>query len=603
MMLRGILALAFLFGAPLTVAAQPVPDTGLRAEMQGQWADAVAIYEQTLQANPAQAQLWERIADIRATQLKDPSGSAQALREAVKHAPDDARLYAKLSQAHAVAQQAPAALAAINRAVELEPGNAAYLRARGEIAAWNGDHAAALDSYQRLLAIAPDDPEARLGTARVNHWRGNLAESERAYRAYVLQQPDTATAWMEYIVVVTELGDYARALEMLETYGQRFGDSAAYRKQMARVLAWAQRPTRSLALVSELAPTQREDHELGYSRTVALHHAHRPREALASLAEVARLRPESKENTDLTRFIRTPLRSNATLGFAYSTGSDDVSLRRAGARGEYVINPETRLFGGGDRQWLHADAGSGFEKPDGGTSIGYNRAWLGIQHRLSPGLSLDGQIGHGSAEGEGRFNYQIGADIQPVDELALRLSRRQDLHTVSPRAAKLGIERHANTLDATWTPDLRYTLASRLAYDTFSDGNDRWEVQLAPRRAFLRSQRLNLDLGVSGNWFGYDRDPGNGYYAPSRYQRYALTAFTYWKISDNDGVSVAFSVGPYKGNTMGGFRTGGDISAEGFFGIYRGWFLNVKAALSDYGGGDTGAYRSRLLEVSLTRRF
>jgi len=583
--------------------AQPVPDAGLRAETQGQWADAVAAYEQSLQANPAQAHLWERIADIRASQLKDPAGAAAALAEAVKYAPDDARLHAKLSQAHAVAQQPGPALAAINRAVALELGNAAYLRARAEIAAWYGDHAAAQDSYQRLLALAPNDPAAQLGTARVHHWRGELCESERAYQAYLSQHPDDAAARMEAIVVVTELGDYARAMEMLETQAQRFGDSPALRKQQARVLAWAQRPTRALAEVDALALTHPDDYALAYTRTVALHHAHRPREALASLADVARLRPASAETADLGRFIQTPLRSSATVGAAYSAGSDDVSLRRFGARGEYVINPDTRLFGGGDRQWLHADAGSGFEKPGGGTTLGYNRAWLGVQHRLSPMLSIDGQVGHGRTEGDGNFIYQIGADIQPADELALRLSRRQDLHTVSPRAAALGIERRANTLDANWTPDLRHTVAARLAYDTFSDGNDRWEAQFGPRRAFVRSQRFNLDLGISGVWFGYDRDPGNGYYAPSRYQRYALTAFTYWKLSDDDGISVALGIGPYKDNTMGGYRTGGDISAEGFFGIYRDWYLNVKAAYSDYGGGYTGAYRSHLFELNLTRRF
>lgn len=602
MKLRLLIALTFCSNLALA-AAQPVPDAGLRAEMQGQWADAVEIYQQALEASPAQAHLWERIADIRANQLKDPAGAANALREAVKHAPGDARLHAKLSQAHAVAQQALQALAAINRAVELEPGNAAYLRARAEIAAWNGDYAAAQDSYQRLLAIAPNDPDAQLGAARVHHWRGELAESESAYQAYLSQHPDAAAAWMETIVVVTELGDYARALDMLEAHSQRFGDSAATRRQLARVLAWAQRPTRALALVEALAPTLPDDHELAYTRTVALHHAHRPREALASLADVVRMRPDSLESADLARFIRTPLRSNAALGFATSTGSDDISLRHFSARGEYVITPETRLFGGGDRQSLHADVGSGFEKPDGGTSLDYDRAWLGIQHRLSTVLALDGQVGHGRTEADGNFIYQIGADIQPVDELALRLSRRQDLHTVSPRAAALGIERRANTLDATWTPGLRHTIAARLGYDTFSDGNERWEAQIGPRRAIVRSQHFNLDLGVSGVWFGYDHDPGNGYYAPSRYQRYALTAFTYWKISDDNGVSVAFGIGPYKDNTMGGYRTGGDISAEGFFGIYRDWYLNVKAAYSDYGGGYTGAYRSSLFEFNLTRRF
>jgi tetratricopeptide (TPR) repeat protein len=603
MNLRWIPTLVLLCSAPLGVAAQPVPDAGLRAETQGQWADAIVIYQQSLQTDPAQAHLWERIADIRAAQLKDPAGAAAALGEAVKYAPDDARLHAKLSQTQAVAQQAPAALAAINRAVTLEPGNAAYLRARAEIAAWNGDYAAAEDSYQRLLALAPNDPDAQLGIARVHHWRGELAKSDRAYQAYVSQHPDAAAAGMENIAVVTELGDYARAMEMLETHGQRFDDSPALRKQQARVLAWAQRPTRSLALVDALAPTHPDDYALAYTRTVALHHAHRPREALASLAETTRLRPSSQESADLARFIHTPLRSNATLGLAYSTDSDDVSVRRFGASGEYVINPETRLFGGADRQSLRADVGSGYEKPDGGPSLDYDRVWLGIQHRLSPVLSLDAQVGQGRAEGDNRFIYQLGVDLQPADEWSLRLAHRQDLHTVTPRAAALGIERRASTLDATWTPDLRYTVAARLGHDSFSDGNDRWEAQLGPRRAFVRSQRFNLDLGISGVWFGYDRDPGNGYYAPSRYQRYALTAFTYWKLSDDDGISVAFGIGPYKDNTMGGYRTGGDISAEGFFGIYRDWYLNVKAAYSDYGGGDTGAYRSHLFELNLTRRF
>lgn len=772
MKLRLLLAMAML-GTPLGAAAQTVPDAGLRAEMQGQWANAVEIYKQALKADPAQAHLWERIADIRATQLKTPARAAEALREAVKYAPMDARLHHKLSQAYAVAEDGAAALTAIKRAVELEPSNATYLRAQGEVAtwtgdytlavgsfehllavspadaeamlgaaranarsgnrgaaaqhyrtymeqrpqdkdamleymefeaehgntqavqeyaalyrqrfgeskaywlrmadiqalggntdastdalqqaarlapedhalfyrlaqsypsekdaaaaaaaieraveldpknleyqrtraelaAWRGDYDMALDSHRRILAIAPDDPGARLGIARVNYWRSRLGESARAYRDYLALQPAVAAPWLEYIVVVTELGDYARAMELLETYRQRFGDNVAYRKQKARVLAWAERPTPSLALVGELEASLRDDYELGYTRTVALHYAHRPREALASLAGVARLRPDSKETIDLSRFVRTPLRSNATLDLGYAAGSDDVALRHAGVRGEYVITPETRLFGGSDRQRISAKAGSGYERPDGGTTLDYDRAWLGIRHRYSPTLSLDAQIGSGRAQGDSQFIYEVGADLQPGDELTMRLSRRQDLHTASPRAAALGIERRANTLDVTWTPDLRYTVASQFAYDTYSDGNDRWEIELAPRRAFMRTQLLNLDLGISGRWFGFYRDPGNGYYAPTRYERYAVTAFTYWKISDDDGVSVTVSAGPYKDNTMSGFRTGGDIVAEGFFGIYRDWYLNVKAGLSDYGGGVTEGYRSSLFEISLTRRF
>ncbi|MGE5320325.1 MAG: tetratricopeptide repeat protein, partial [Hyphomicrobiaceae bacterium] len=558
-----------------------------------------ALYRQRFGASKA---YWLRMADMYALG-NDPAAASSALEEATRLAPQDPALFYRLAQSYSTDKEAGNAADAIEQAVELAPKNLEYLRTRADIASWRSDYATALDSYRRILAIAPDDPGAHLGIARVQYWRSQLDASACAYRDYLARQPGVAAAWMEYIVVVTELGDYAHAMELLEDYRSRFGDNVAYRKQKARVLAWAERPTSSLALVDELAPTLPDDYELGYTRTIALHYAHRPREALASLADVALLRPGSKEVLDLTRFIYTPLRSNATFDLGYQTASDDITLRHAGLRGEYVINPETRLFGGSDRQTIHTKTGSIYAKPDGGTSIGYNHAWLGIQHRTSPRLSLDAQIGGGAAEGDSHFIYEAGADMQPRDDLALRLSHRQDLFAVSPRAAKLGIERRANTLDATWTPDLRHTVDSHLAYDTFSDGNDRWEAELAPRRAILRTQRLNLDLGVSGRWFGFDHDPGNGYYAPSLYQRYALTAFTYWKISDDDGVSVAFSYGPYKDNTMGGFRSGGDIAAEGFFGLYRDWYLDVKAALSNYGGGTTAGYRSHLFELSLTRRF
>jgi tetratricopeptide (TPR) repeat protein len=545
---------------------------------------------------------WLRLADLYAF-ADDQAAAAAALEQATRLAPDDPALYYRLAQSYPSRKDAGKALAAIDRALEIEPRNLEYLRTRADLAAWRGDYATTLDSYRRILAIAPDDAGAHLGIARVYYWQSRLGDSARAYREYLAGHPQVATPWMEYIVVVTETGDYARALELLEDYRRRFGANVAYRKQKARVLAWAERPTPALAAVGELQPALSDDYELAFTRTVALAAAHRPREALASLDEVARLRPDAKETKDLARFVRTPLRSNATVDSGYWSGSDDVTVRLAGVRGEAVLDPSTRLLAGADRQWLHAKVGSGYEKPSGGTSADYSRAWLGVQHRVSPRLSLDAQVGGGSADGDDRFVYELGADLQPSDELAMRLVRRQDLFAVSPRAAAFGIERRANTLDTTWTPDLRHTLQSRVGFDTLSDGNERWEVSLEPRRAVLRTQPLNLDLGLSGRWFGYDDDPGHGYYAPSLYQRYALTAFGYWKISDDDGVSLAVSYGPYKDDGTGGFRGGGDVVAEGFFGLYRGWFLDVRAGYSSYGGGSTAGYRARQFEASLTRRF
>lgn len=748
-------------------------DAGLRAELQGRWAEAAAIYRRMLAARPDQPAIWERLSDIYATRLSSPSDALDALRQAVRHAPSDARLQHKLSQAAAVAGQPAAAMEAIERAVQLDPDNLEYLRARATLAAWSGNHAVALESlervlaatpddikarldaarlavlaaqpdaaaghyrryllqrpedrealldymafeagrgnaeavrahdrayrqrfgaskeywlrlaelfeeahdagaslaaldeaarmapddhalwyrlaqgysaeervepawaaiehalarapdnldylrlragiaawrgdypaaiqtHERILALAPGDPSSLLGKARVSYWSGQLRVAERLYDEYLAAQPDVAVAWLERATVQAEQGDSARAMDMLEAYRERFGDSEAYRRQKARVLAWAVRPQAALDVLATLDPLPSDDHELIYTRTVALHYARRPRETLESLQALEALRPDAPEVVSLGRFVRAPLRSHLAFGFSQSSGSDDVSARQARLRAEFAVSPETRLRAGAERQRVEADTGSGFERPDGGTALSYNRAWLGLGHRFSSRVATDLLAGRSRFEGDSRTTYLFGMDLDPGDGVSFRVSRQQDLFAASPRAVDLGIERRANVVAVNWAPDLRHTFVGRLGYDTFSDGNDRWELELSPRRAVVRDERLNLDIGLSGRWFGYRRDPGNGYYAPSRYQRYAVTATGYWKIDGDNGLSLSASVGPYKDDRMDGFRAGGDIAVAGYFGITRDFHLDVRLAKSHYGGGAAGGYRSRSFDINLTYRF
>lgn len=596
------IAAIFLSAPILAHSAEPIPTAGLAAEGKGQWTEAINVYQQALQSNPNQPHLWQRIADIQAA-AGNSKGAADALEQAVKYAPTDGKLYMRLSQAYAVNKDSKSALTAINHAVQLEPTNLEYLRAQADLAAWNSDYATAQDSYGRILAIVPDDTNAALGIARTQAWKGNIDQSAKYYKDYLAKHPQSQNVWLEYIEVEAERGDYALAIELLEKFRQQFGETKPYLKQKSRVLAWAKRPTPALAIVDTLQPSMPDDYILATTHTIGLAAAHRPREALSSLNELIRIAPTSKETIDTQRVIKTPHRSNINFLFGYQASSDDITIKHAGVYGEYMISPETLIFAGTDRQWLHAAAGSAFVTTQGETDTAYTRGWIGSRHRFSPAVSVDAQIGSGIATNSHNFIYEIGANLQPQDNLAMRISRRQDLFAVSPRAVSLGIERRANTLTTSWQPDLRYTVDSILSYDTISDGNSRWEADLAPRRAFVRNQYLNLDLGVSGRWFGYKNNPGNGYYAPSTYQRYAFTAFSYWKINDDNGISVTASVGPYKDNTMDGYRTGGDLVVEGYFGLYRDWMLDARTSLSSYGAGATGAYRSRAFELILTRRF
>jgi tetratricopeptide (TPR) repeat protein len=547
---------------------------------------------------------WLRMADLYALS-GDEAQAARALEQASRYTPDEDALYFRLAQGYAAADDPVRALGALNRALALKPNNIEYLRNHAEVASWAGDYPAAMKSYQRILSLQPQDAGAMLGIARLLSWQGKTDAAIDAYEDYLdIYTQAPPVVWVEYITLLNEVGDYALSMEVLAKYRDNYGDGEEYRKIKARTLAWADRPTRSLAIVDPMLQDAPDDYDLNYTRTIALNNDHRPREALKSLGKLVALQPDSKDTKELQRFIKTPLRSRISLSGAYQEDSDDIRIRRYGVEGVYVASPETELFLGGDRQRLTAPLGSGFETVAGEEQIRYSRGWLGIRHLISRRLSLDLQGGTGQVEGAGNPGiYEVGADFWPHDQLSLRLWRRQDIYAVSPRAVSLEILRRANELDFTWTPDLRWTVDGLIGYSDFSDDNSRTDLMLAPRRAVYRGQWVNVDLGVSGQYLSFDTNPGNGYYAPSTYTRYALNAYTYWKLSTDDAISLTFSLGGYDDDTTDSYRYSGDVTAEGFFGLYRDWMLDVRGTLGQNVGVDTGPYRIGSVELILTRRF
>jgi signal transduction histidine kinase len=105
------------------------------------------------------------VADIEA-RLGRKEAAVAALEQAARHAPQEADLQIRLSQAQAQAGRPAEALLAINRAIELAGENAELLRARAQLATWAGDYPMAFDSYRRLLELVPTDDAAQLDLAR-----------------------------------------------------------------------------------------------------------------------------------------------------------------------------------------------------------------------------------------------------------------------------------------------------------------------------------------------------------------------------------------------------------------------------------------------------
>jgi predicted Zn-dependent protease len=595
--------------------AAPVPDgtsaapkplsykAGLEAEMEGQWKQALEIYRALVKNEPQNADLWKRIGELEWS-LGNAAKAADALKRAADLSPRDAALLARVSKAYADANDPVNAFGPIRKAVELDPGNIEYLRALAQIANWNGRSDIAAEAYGKIVKLSPRDEDAQLNLARSLSWSGDLDAAVAVFRSYCEKHPEKKEVLIEYAEAEGWRGNYPAELKLLERYRRNFGDTKEYRKAMARLLAWAERPTTALKLIDPLLKESPDDYDVNYSNTIALYYGHRLPEAVRSLQTLEKLRPQSKETYDIRRFVTTAVRSNVEAGFQFYRDSDHLALYSTKLKGTCFVNPDTYLQARGEYDYLHADRGSGYETLTGGTFSEQTAAWIGAGRRLSPKLAVQGRIGAASVKDGSTIGvYDVSLDIQAADELLLRLEREHGYYLVSPRTLSLGIRSNANMLNLTWQPDLNYTIDSTVRYVTLSDDNRYWEIGVTPRRSVLRREKFNLDLGVSGSWLTYDKTLNNGYYNPELEQRYAAVAFGYWKINDDNGVSITTSLGAQKDNTMSSFRLSYDVGAEGTFGIYRDWMLKVNAGYAHNVRQASGAFEAFGGGLSITRRF
>lgn len=584
-------------------ASVEVPAAGLRAEASGDWEQALAVYRRELQNDPGRFDLWLRIADIH-SRGNDLAAAIVALEKAAATG-GRSDLFFRLAQAHSVANQAEAAFMAVDKALSREPLNPEYLRARAQLANWIGRPRLAADSYRKLHVLLPGDDEALLNLARADAWGGNLDDAVRHYRRYLANHQNEKNIWIEYVNAQIWRGDFAAAAKILSEYQRLFGTDREYEKTLADTLARADLPRQALAVTRRLLREEADDYQALVSETIALKYANRPRYALETIPQLTALRPDSRETREIERFVMTPLRPDIRLApYGYYSDSDD--LRSVAGFLEVGINlsREFRLRVGFDYGELEAAPGSEYASVEGGSSIRWQRPWIGGTLILAPALTVGATAAWQKISGQDdRLAGSIFAGLRPIDRLRFNLSLGRDILKVSPRALSLGIRRDTARLGLAWEPGWRDVLEAEAAIEQFGDGNRRWEIVLAPRRKLLRLAALNLDFGLRGWWFGYKNDPRNGYWAPRQFHSYMALAYAYWKISDNDGVSIVAGLGAVGDETMERLRFGSTLDVEATFGIYRDLMLKVHGALYHNLRQASGAFNAIGLNFQLVYRF
>lgn len=436
--------------------------------------------------------------------------------------------------------------------------------------------------------------------AREHSAQGRTGDAIAAMRAHLAANPGDASARKDLARYLTWVGDYAAAQDSLDALAADDADAATLR---ANLLAWAGRIDAAREL--NRVPEARDESAVlpVYTQALIERQGMQVDPAWPWVQRFEGLRPDSKDAKDLRRGTRVLDADFITLPWSFGEDSIDMQHEQRSLRAQFASSDDWRWGVEGGEGIHRSPLLSAFAPVSGGREARHRWAMLTAQftpddtHRLRLQLGRSNLRGGDEASiGSLRWDWRVSDDWR----FAAQADRaRVD---VSPRSLSLGLLRNQALLEARYTPDLRWTFDGSFSRQSLSDGNDRDEWVIAGRRAVLRRERVQLDLGVATQWLSFDADPGNGYYAPQRYRRLSLTAHAYFPISDDIGIATQAGVGIQRDENFSDWESANDLSVEAVFGIFSDWELRLRGAYSDR-AQPAGVYEARTWGLQLTRRF
>jgi tetratricopeptide (TPR) repeat protein len=434
------------------------------------------------------------------------------------------------------------------------------------------------------------DPQ--LQQARETAWTGRTAEALRQIDAYLAQHPDDRAALLDRATYLAWSGDYPKAIETLDRRGS---DDAVARQLRARILAWDGRRDAAMALSTPAYDAAPNDYDNAWTQALAARLGQRPERALPALETVLRLKPQARDSLTLEKVVQLPMYSAVSLPLSRYSDSDDIEILSYGIDADLRLSDEWRLLAGTGRREHSAPAAGPFAPLNGGDQLDETRTYVGARYSASPKAAFEFALGNTRLGGDNGFSDSDGFgraqfSYQTSDSFGYTLSATRDRVAISPRALSAGITSKGASASLRWRAGLRDSINGWIAFDDYSDGNNRHMLALDWRHATYRGPKAIVDLGMQADWQGYSNAPGNGYYSPDRYQRIAPTANVYFKFSDEAGLMVSAAVGVQRDETFDDWKRASDVGAVLTVGILSHWQLvgNVgySERINEFGGYD-----------------
>ncbi len=171
--------------------------------------------------------------------------AAKLYREQTKQNPRDAAAWFGLGQALEADNHLGEAVAALERATELQPGLPGLSRARGRAELRAGNLAAAESAYRSAAAEIPNDPRAWVGLGVALDLQRRHGEAQAAYTSALRADPLDRPARNNMALSVALQGDSARAAQLLEPWANT-DDAPARMRGNLQLLQAAATPSKTI---------------------------------------------------------------------------------------------------------------------------------------------------------------------------------------------------------------------------------------------------------------------------------------------------------------------------------------------------------------------
>ena len=211
-------------------------DRAVAAAAEGDHERAIALYEEVLEANEADAEAHFRLAGSLLV-LGDSARGERHLRRATELNADHPGAHFALAMFLAREGRRTEGARHLERAADLVPENLSWRLQRAQMRAASGNTAGAIEELKQVVALDPGMIEARRMFSAVLVGAGRADEAAAQLQALVALTPGDLQARFNLGLMLFQTARYAEARRALDETLQRFPADIATRHLLARLLA------------------------------------------------------------------------------------------------------------------------------------------------------------------------------------------------------------------------------------------------------------------------------------------------------------------------------------------------------------------------------